>query len=272
MNDKLRTNKAFTLIELVVAIGVLALVLAFAGAIFKVSVNSYRTALANAEIMRKLRAITNQLDADFRGLRTDTPGKIDFGQPDSGQPDSDRIVFFANGDFQSTSQYDGKTVVGNVASIFYGLVDPNSYVGLELKPKDKILARRQTILTADSDPDLLPASHPLGEYYYHSLSEWGAEWRADPNVGDVLMKRPLLELSDLGGDGQGLATYMAKGVDNFTIEYEQGYTSGLESRINWSREQKDFSTRAFKFTFTLYDSKGIIKNGRTFTHIVYLGG
>jgi hypothetical protein len=28
--------------------------------------------------------------------------------------------------------------------------------------------------------------------------------------------------------------------------------------------------RALKFTFTLYDSKGIIKQGRTFTHIVYL--
>ncbi|MHC4675460.1 MAG: hypothetical protein ACYTBZ_23490, partial [Planctomycetota bacterium] len=29
--------------------------------------------------------------------------------------------------------------------------------------------------------------------------------------------------------------------------------------------------RALKFTFTLYDSRGIIENGRTFTHIVYLG-
>ena len=28
--------------------------------------------------------------------------------------------------------------------------------------------------------------------------------------------------------------------------------------------------RALKFTFTLYDSKGIIKEGRTFTHIVNL--
>jgi hypothetical protein len=29
--------------------------------------------------------------------------------------------------------------------------------------------------------------------------------------------------------------------------------------------------KAFKFTFTLYDSKGIFKAGQTFTHIVYLG-
>jgi hypothetical protein len=28
--------------------------------------------------------------------------------------------------------------------------------------------------------------------------------------------------------------------------------------------------RALKFTFTLYDSRGVLKEGRTFTHIVYL--
>jgi hypothetical protein len=28
--------------------------------------------------------------------------------------------------------------------------------------------------------------------------------------------------------------------------------------------------RALKFTFTLYDSRGILTEGRTFTHIVYL--
>jgi hypothetical protein len=33
----------------------------------------------------------------------------------------------------------------------------------------------------------------------------------------------------------------------------------------------DFYPKALKFTFTLYDSKGIIEDGRVFTHIVYLG-
>ena len=31
-----------------------------------------------------------------------------------------------------------------------------------------------------------------------------------------------------------------------------------------------FLPKALKFTFKIYDSKGIIENGRTFTHIVYL--
>jgi hypothetical protein len=36
-------------------------------------------------------------------------------------------------------------------------------------------------------------------------------------------------------------------------------------------DERDFYPRALKFTFTIYDSKGVIKNGRTFTHIVYIG-
>jgi hypothetical protein len=42
-----------------------------------------------------------------------------------------------------------------------------------------------------------------------------------------------------------------------------------------SLDETDFNRipglgRALKFTFTLFDSKGIIEQGRTFTHIVYL--
>ncbi|MHC4157360.1 MAG: type II secretion system protein [Planctomycetota bacterium] len=49
-------RRGFTLIELVVAVAILALISSFAGAIFSVSIDSHRTAMANAEIMRKLRA------------------------------------------------------------------------------------------------------------------------------------------------------------------------------------------------------------------------
>ena len=33
---------------------------------------------------------------------------------------------------------------------------------------------------------------------------------------------------------------------------------------------EEYWPKALKFTFTLYDSKAVIKGGRTFTHIVYL--
>ena len=139
MNYKLRTNKAFTLIELVVAIAILAMVLSFAGVVFKVSIGAYRTAIANAEIMRKLRAITDQLNTDFKSVGKGMPIVVW----------RDRIVFLANGDFQSIRQYTDlsgtkKTVAGNLASIFYGMTDT--------VPNGQVLSRGQTILT--SDPDL----------------------------------------------------------------------------------------------------------------------
>jgi hypothetical protein len=75
--------------------------------------------------------------------------------------------------------------------------------------------------------------------------------------------------------------YMAKGVDDFTIQYvgwEDSNPPKNKKFNEWRPENsevigwpKELYPIAFKFTFTLYDSKGIIKEGRTFTHIVYLG-
>lgn len=132
MNCESRTNKAFTLVELLVAIGILAMVMSFASVIFRVSIDSYRTAMANAEIMRKLRAITDQLNADFQGLRKEgeifaawvaVPGPgADPCDPNSYER-FDRIMFFADGDFQSyrVNPATGNVIRGNVARVCYML-------------------------------------------------------------------------------------------------------------------------------------------------------
>ena len=262
-------RRAFTLIELVVAIGILAMVLSFSSAIFRVSIDSHRTAIANAEIMQKLRAITDQLNADFKSIAPGYGGYIGFNTDTftiagtSVDVNSDCIAFFAAGDFQSSAEYGGKTMAGNVACIFYGPADPNSF-GQVPKPKERILLRRQTILTADAPP---AGSDPRGEYYIKSLSEW----RVAPPFADPedWVKRPLIDPKDVKAH---FVMYLAKGVDNFTIQFAKSDPSG---KINWVRSKQggpqNISTNAFKFTFTLYDSKGVIREGRTFTHIVYLG-
>jgi len=183
MSSKQRKTNGFTLIELLVAVGILAVVLSFAGVIFRVSIDSHRTAIANAEIMQKLRAITEQLNADFKGLRKDAPLLIWFQQdPSNPQQRYDQIMFFADGDFQSIQLYNyydrdyngspfvppvvppvlapaatGVPIRDNVARIYYGqasirdsranvIRDPFSLLGM-----DRVLARNRHILTKNPD-------------------------------------------------------------------------------------------------------------------------
>lgn len=270
-------RKAFTLIELIVSLGILAVVLSFAGLIFRVSIESHRMALANAEIMQKLRVITEQLDTDFKSAileyggtnmartRTYTIDGKDI------EVNSDSVVFFASGDFQSTDQYGAgnDTITGNVAAIFYGQPDPNSY-GRVPEPRNTVLLRRQTILASEASED---DSDPNGEYYATSLEAWfSGTPRADLAAW---IKSPLIDPNDIKANQ---SMYLAKGVHDFTISYlERGDDVGTDA-IAWKRyvdnvedDTPTISPYVFKFTFTLYDSRGIIKNGRTFTHIVFVG-
>jgi len=266
-------RKAFTLIELIVAIGILAVVIMFAGLIFRVSIASHRTALANAEIMQKLRVITEQLDTDFKaglyeygGLVQAHPRTYDI-DGDEVEVNADCVAILANGDFQTTNQYAGQTIVGNVAAIFYGSPDPNTY-DRRPEPQDRVLLRRPTILAPTAPAS---GSDPNGEYYATSLQQW---WAGTP-MSDFRgwAKHPLIDPNDLKAY---LPMYVAKGVDGFSIAYlEPNDVVGTDA-IEWTRrvEGEDPNTpariepHAFKFTFTLYDSRGILKDGRTFTHIV----
>ncbi len=269
-------RKAFTLIELIVAIGILAVVISFAGLIFRVSIASHRTALANSEIMQNLRVITEQLDTDFKSSLFEYSGGVrahtwtfTIDDENDVEVDSDCVVFLANGDFQTTHQYAGQTVVGNVAAIFYGQPDPSSYDRLP-EPRDRVLLRRQTIL-APTAP--LSGADPNGEYYRTSLQQW---WAGTPMQDfDRWSNSPVIDPNDLRSY---LPMYLAKGVGDFAVSYiERGNAVGTDA-IEWTRlvegDDPDAGTgirpQAFKFTFTLYDSRGLIKDGRTFTHIVLL--
>jgi prepilin-type N-terminal cleavage/methylation domain-containing protein len=216
-------KRAFTLIELVAAIAVLAIIASFAGTIFSVSIDSHRVSAAQAEIMQKLRAITDQLNADFKGLRkdgeifvvwsavpVDEDHLVDF-EAYSDDPDQhvrfDRIMFFANGDFHTYHQRDGD-IRGNVARISYMLAsnlpdDPaDPVVPARLLPRERrILARTQHILTSDpmlprDFPDLAAMAamsvsnwydwHNLYEYDKTTLEKWKQIPRGPPGKADML--------------------------------------------------------------------------------------
>jgi type II secretory pathway pseudopilin PulG len=181
---KIKQN-AFTIVELLVAMGLLVMMLTLSGLVFNTTVKTHRAAGATVDITRSLGAITSQLSADFRGLRTDAPLTIWFEQrwpvDKNGNTAEDlneylrydQIQFFADGDFQSTKLYDSNgdavpddLIYGNTARIYYGhawTVDPSSpasskaYQGYRpfIQPADSedldpacILARRVNIETA----------------------------------------------------------------------------------------------------------------------------
>ncbi|MFZ0033667.1 MAG: type II secretion system protein [Sedimentisphaerales bacterium] len=332
-------KKAFTLIELVVAVALLGIVVLFAGVIFRVSIDAYRTAGANAEIMQKLRAITDQLNTDFKGIRTDAPLLFRFSE-DMNDPNQryDQIMFFADGDFQSTQLYDctgkpgntGEPIKGNVARIYYGQAHSLDSLDNRMKDpdvlleKDRLLARRQHILTADPNLDNWPnanmsdfsnsgAGGMLNEWYEHdslSLAQWKTIKGSDYDsqiIPTCFESRPLIDM-DAPNTFHKL---MCEGVGSFAIQW--AYWDSGANRFYWFPVDSDFCSscgkffgvffnipnsyqfgkwypindpkfigrnfssypKALKFTFRLYDSKGIIKEGgragRTFTHVVYLG-
>jgi len=285
-------KKAFTITELLVAVAVLAVTMAAVGGIFKMAIDSQRTAGATSEIMRNLRAITDQINADFKGFRAGPVAAIVYQLPDPASADpnlrSDRLVFFANGDFQSTRQYvagsGNKTVVGNAARIWYGQSNkPDSNSPDEEDKCKKLLLRRVQILTADSalsdqsecDPY---NSNDTREYDVRSLAGWQAfqvlnmpNPNTNPQAFDQWVSRPSVDLAD----PNYIPMVMAKGVDDFAVQF-----SGPQSNwLNWwpSNQQVrdgnlDYqgSYDAIRFVFTLYDSRGILKGGRRFSHTVYL--
>ncbi|MHC4758204.1 MAG: PilW family protein [Planctomycetota bacterium] len=196
MRWKISRQKGFTLIELVVAIAILGFIVSSMGIIFKISIETYRTALANAEIMQKFRAISTQLDNDFQNVQKDAPLIIWFQHDENGR--YDKMMFFATGDFQSTQRYfqppasttdvplayqdedytsisgqNHKSVRGNMARIYYGLANMKEGASI-LMPWDvkderlgeRILTRRRHILTSDAgliewpDKDLYDFKEP----------------------------------------------------------------------------------------------------------------
>jgi prepilin-type N-terminal cleavage/methylation domain-containing protein len=261
--------RGFTITELLVAVGLLAVVLSASTMVFHYSIEAQRTAMATSEIMHSLRAITDQLNADFAGLRKDdAPMIMEFHGTPADSNKADSIVFFTTGDFQTI---DG-TVRGNVARIYYGqaglppdtnVVDPN-----------KILVRKQVIL----EPNQTSSTN---EYEPNSLSQLMNIYlnpAATVNTADRWLRR--CDINDR--NSSDIAMYLAKDVNDFSIEFCNAGDISAGGAINWrppNNQRRYFGyglspqpyPDLIKFTFTLYDSRKILKTGRTFEHIVYIG-
>jgi len=362
-------KKAFTITELLVAIGLLAIIMAGSGVVFSTTMRARHRAAATAEISRKLRAVTDQLNTDFKGLRKDGLIFVAWtaGQQNGRYIRDDRILFFANGDFQSYGADPSLPIVrGNVARICYTLADDSSgKVAMQQKPRRRILARSQHILTADESlplfPDLENIPVPLQliknedyikrnqqyEYDIESMAGWKnlsmdklaeiltvatgikikiksldedtdpttgglmvdpekpenvhlllcegisqfsiqgwydnridpPRWfpQVDPDGDDFIDIDPPDDLSDsdfpttgsppaIDPNNVAAIIYHPRGV----AVYGDGFTDPVPPLDEANFNNIPGLGRAFKFTFTIYDSKGVFTDGKTFSHIVYL--
>ncbi len=182
------------------ALGIMVIVISFSGQIFKVSIDSQRTAMANAEIMQKFRAITNQLDSDFSGL--DKDGEIfvvwkavpvqDTKYVDNdldGYERFDRIMFFAEGDFQAYLKGIPEELLLHKTrsrqrsqNMLYACKNGTTKPENIGKPK-RMLARTQHILTDDQefpgnfDPNNFTSAqwvqwNNISQYDKISLEQW----------------------------------------------------------------------------------------------------
>ena len=284
MNNELRvtshesqgTNRAFTLIELVVAVAILAMVLSFAGVIFKVSIGAYRTTMANTEIMQKLRAITDQLNGDFEGLQKDgylmlhseVQARSEYQDSDPCNFRADRLYYFSTGDFQS---WFAPNIRSNIARVYFGHDSISLYLAIDRPVSEWNLARDIVLLT----PGVTPPPPPLVvDYNDISYAECKAALGSfeDPNI-------PLNSPVTIDtGVPDSLRNLLCQNAGAMQIQWTDGTTYPDGSLIwvggttTWTPSiQQQYWPKALKFTFTLYDSKRTLKGGRTFTHIVYIG-
>ena len=98
-----------------------------------------------------------------------------------------------------------------------------------------------------------------------------ADWKVNPPTAVDWTKKQYLS----GNMSEDTVMYMAEGMDDLAIQYSMGAIDAVTGQIDWI--DGDFVSsvgsfpRALKFSFTLYDSRGIIEKGKRFTHIVYIG-
>jgi len=266
--------RGFTLIELVVAIGVMAMVIFFAGVIFKTSITSYRTASAQAEIMQKFRAITDQLNSDFQGLRKDgylilNGTVINRAEYTGAAPTFfyiSGLYFFSTGDFQS---WYNPAVRSNIARIYLGYDKTSLAVDQNVPVNHWRLAQDVSLLT----PGLTGGDYNDVNFAWCQVNSTGITGII--NNATAMFSNP----PDINTNAPNtLSRLLCENVGYLEIRYADGTKDASGAIVwtftgwgQWQPSNAGSWPKALKFTFTLYDSRGVFKKGQTFTHIVYIG-
>jgi prepilin-type N-terminal cleavage/methylation domain-containing protein len=177
-------KKAFTIIELLVAMGLLSVLIAISGMVFSTAVKAHRAANATGEIAAKLQAFTRQLDADFGNGHLQKDGEfliVWAPMPQLNLDGSilntngdnfadhylsfDQILFFTGNGEQLQSYNEQTTISGGTKPVYstdarlcysFGRDAKNMRAYNEPNPVKRMVCRTQHLITADSDLPLWP--------------------------------------------------------------------------------------------------------------------
>ena len=304
-------RKAFTITELLVAIGLLAAVLAVSAIIFNYSIEAQRAASATAEIMRTLRAITDQLNINFAGLQKD--GYLILRSEENNPPGDtnniDALYFFSISEGNFFQSWENSDIWSNMARIFLGhskttidsnhlpgnltldmlLLTPGHPSGLDYNDANFAECQHSIISCLGEDPNQVLSSNRPDVNMAHDPNdarrllaknvgsfkiEWTYGWFRPTDPDKIVwwgLNQPLSAESSLVKPG-GIPVLPAE-ISSITAAIQENKNAGPPPyyTVQWNPSNQQYWPKALRFTFMLYDSKGIIKNGRRFEHIVYIG-
>jgi prepilin-type N-terminal cleavage/methylation domain-containing protein len=190
-----RLRPAFTLVEMLVAVAMGAMLVAAAATVFKLAGEAVGTSKANTQVNSQLRVLFSWLQRDFDRIRLDGPlvimisPDIDYALSDGSYAQADRIAFLASGDFASMSQSGVNTAL---AWIVYGhgdAVDSLPATPTADQMSELVLARLALLYVAagETSGDVV-----AGVSFADILNDWfnvGGPWDlgtlARPNVDSL---------------------------------------------------------------------------------------
>jgi hypothetical protein len=130
-------------------------------------------------------------------------------------------------------------------------------------------ARGASVDPADPNSIHMLLCQGVGQFVIQGWWDQEQRWvpEVDPNDDGDTSDSDFYDLDPPGGEDDEQT--------NPGVLYPNGGVAINNITFTGGQNEKNFNNipglgRALKFTFTLYDSKGIIEGGRTFTHMVYL--
>ena len=189
-------KRAFTLVELVVSVGVLIILLVIVSMIFKMAVDASGKATANNQVMVNLRTIEQQLRQDVSCIHRDSFLGISYRriniEKDPGEDPIwirfDRMAFFMCGPpdaYNFAINFDDSesinVIITEVPIDSPGSIPMREHVGRihwghSLPMDANILARRQKLMVPRLEPISAPASNANEWYDFHDAETFGDQF------------------------------------------------------------------------------------------------